>query len=152
MDTCDRFLVIVNFEAAGCAAGNIDGLLLHVGDHWLPEFGVGGIVAGVIAYLWRGPLARLIHGVYQVEMDIWNGLTAAIGIGGHGTVRINNGRPIRLAPRSELEPLSSAGISSAAFGCTHAYAEPVNLLVTGETVAWLCPACDKQLPAEWSTT
>jgi hypothetical protein len=38
----------------------------------------------------------------------------------------------------------------AMFGlCAHPDAVPVDLLVTGETVAWLCPQCDTRLPAGW---
>jgi hypothetical protein len=39
---------------------------------------------------------------------------------------------------------------TAALGsCAHPDAEPVNLLVTGETVAWVCPDCPAELPAGW---
>lgn len=34
--------------------------------------------------------------------------------------------------------------------CDHPEAVPVELLVTGDLVAWLCPDCDVQLPAEWA--
>lgn len=33
--------------------------------------------------------------------------------------------------------------------CNHPDAVPVELLLTGEVVAWLCPDCDRQLPAGW---
>ncbi len=33
--------------------------------------------------------------------------------------------------------------------CAHPDAEPVDLLLTGETVAWLCPECGQELPADW---
>jgi hypothetical protein len=33
--------------------------------------------------------------------------------------------------------------------CAHGAAVPVDLLATGERVAWLCPDCDCQLPADW---
>lgn len=33
--------------------------------------------------------------------------------------------------------------------CAHASAVPVDLLLTGERVAWICPECDTQLPAGW---
>jgi CelD/BcsL family acetyltransferase involved in cellulose biosynthesis len=33
--------------------------------------------------------------------------------------------------------------------CPHTDAVPVTLATTGETVAALCPECDRQLPAEW---
>ena len=37
---------------------------------------------------------------------------------------------------------------AAALGpCPHLHPVPVDLLITGETVAWLCPACSAQLPA-----
>jgi hypothetical protein len=39
----------------------------------------------------------------------------------------------------------------AAFGpCAHPEAVPVDLPVTKERVAWLCPQCDAQLPGEWA--
>lgn len=34
--------------------------------------------------------------------------------------------------------------------CAHRAAVPVDLLLTGERVAWLCPECNVQLPAGWS--
>lgn len=34
--------------------------------------------------------------------------------------------------------------------CRHGNAEPVRLLDGGELVAWLCPDCDEQLPAEFT--
>lgn len=34
--------------------------------------------------------------------------------------------------------------------CAHADAVPVELASGGERVAWLCPACDEQLPADWA--
>jgi hypothetical protein len=36
-----------------------------------------------------------------------------------------------------------------AAGCAHRDAVPVDLLLTGERVAWLCDACGEQLPADW---
>lgn len=33
--------------------------------------------------------------------------------------------------------------------CAHTGAVPVDSLVTGERLAWLCVKCDAQLPAEW---
>ena len=44
-----------------------------------------------------------------------------------------------------------ARLSAAAGPCAHSGAVPVNLLVTGETVAWLCPGCDSELPAGWAS-
>ena len=34
--------------------------------------------------------------------------------------------------------------------CAHPDAEPVKLLMTGETVAWVCLECYAQLPANWA--
>lgn len=57
----------------------------------------------------------------------------------------------------DLGPTIPRGISSkqlavnlSALTCpsAHAAAVPVDDL-TGELVAWLCPDCDKQLPADW---
>lgn len=33
--------------------------------------------------------------------------------------------------------------------CEHPDAVPVESVVDGSTVAWLCPGCDAQLPATW---
>lgn len=33
--------------------------------------------------------------------------------------------------------------------CAHEGAEPVDLLLTGERVGWLCPECGAALPADW---
>ena len=33
--------------------------------------------------------------------------------------------------------------------CLHLEAVPVELVADGTVVAWLCPACDKQLGADW---
>jgi hypothetical protein len=64
------------------------------------------------------------------------------------------------ARRADPVILSAAGVSmelagvrlAATFGpCAHPEAVPVDLAVTGERVAWLCPnpKCDAQLPAGW---
>lgn len=34
--------------------------------------------------------------------------------------------------------------------CSHPCAEPVDLLLTGERVGWVCPACNADLPAGWA--
>lgn len=58
----------------------------------------------------------------------------------------------------DLGPVTPASISSeqaaaklSALACprAHANAVPVDELLTGAIVAWLCPTCDKQLPADW---
>lgn len=43
-----------------------------------------------------------------------------------------------------------ARLGAALGPCAHAGAVPVDLLVTGERVAWLCPGCGTQLPAGWA--
>lgn len=40
-------------------------------------------------------------------------------------------------------------LASAMGGCAHRNAVPVDLLVTGERVAWVCPDCPAELPAGW---
>ena len=64
------------------------------------------------------------------------------------------------ARRADPVILPAGGVSmelagtrlAAAFGpCAHHEAVPVDLPVTGETVAWLCPDCDAQLPAGWAS-
>lgn len=42
----------------------------------------------------------------------------------------------------------AANLSALSCPRAHAAAVPVDDL-TGEVVAWLCPHCDKQLPADW---
>jgi hypothetical protein len=56
----------------------------------------------------------------------------------------------------DVGPVSSDGWvdfvtrSTALFGqCTHPRALPVEAILTGDRVAWLCPDCDVQLPADW---
>lgn len=50
------------------------------------------------------------------------------------------------APGTALSPL----MADLALGpCAHKNAEPVDLLVTGERVAWCCPDCPAELPAGW---
>ena len=54
-----------------------------------------------------------------------------------------------------FKPDSGSGLWAYAFrtlrgfedGCTHLNAVPVELILTGEVVAALCPDCDEQLPA-----
>lgn len=36
--------------------------------------------------------------------------------------------------------------------CSHPAAVPVDLLLTGERVAWICPDCNAELPAGWKLT
>lgn len=51
----------------------------------------------------------------------------------------------------DIGPLSSTIdlATGATAKCRHEAAEPVRLLLGGELVAWLCPACDAQLPAQF---
>lgn len=43
----------------------------------------------------------------------------------------------------------AANLTALACPRAHTAAVPVDELLTGVTVAWLCPDCDKQLPADW---
>jgi hypothetical protein len=45
--------------------------------------------------------------------------------------------------------LGMARLAAALGPCAHPDAVPVELLLTGERVAWLCPGCDTQLPADY---
>lgn len=49
---------------------------------------------------------------------------------------------------AEME-LGMERLKAALGPCTHANALPVQTLVSCEVVAWLCPDCDRQLPALW---
>ncbi len=61
--------------------------------------------------------------------------------------------PARTLPVTDTTTMAefTAGIarlSAAAGGCAHPDAEPVDL-ITGERVAWVCPDCPANLPANW---
>lgn len=47
--------------------------------------------------------------------------------------------------------MAMANLAVAFGGCPHRDVVPVELLDGGDVVAWLCPACDTRLPAEWRT-
>lgn len=55
-----------------------------------------------------------------------------------------------MATMAEME-LGFARLSAILGPCAHPDAVPVELLLTGEVVAWLCPCCGRQLPAGWGT-
>lgn len=63
--------------------------------------------------------------------------------------------PCETSPGTALLPpmagmaLGFARLAAAMGGCAHANAEPVDLLVTAERVAWICPECPAELPANW---
>lgn len=76
-------------------------------------------------------------------------------------VRPENGLPPGFVPPSAAlgSPLRSMGsmadfatgmgrLSAPLGPCAHLNAEPVDL-ITGERVAWLCPDCPAELPADW---
>ncbi len=59
-----------------------------------------------------------------------------------------------IPPAAGMTTMADVGVGfarlSAVLGpCAHPGAVPVDLLLTGETVAWLCPGCDVQLPPGW---
>ena len=54
-----------------------------------------------------------------------------------------------MATMADLE-LGFAHLAAMLGPCSHADAVPVESLA-GETVAWLCPSCDIQLPVGWRT-
>ena len=49
-----------------------------------------------------------------------------------------------------LRGRSPAVEASSTPACLHGSAVPVELAAGGERVAWLCPDCDEQLPADWA--
>jgi hypothetical protein len=53
------------------------------------------------------------------------------------------------APRAEAGEKLAVRPAAASGPCAHRDAEPVDLLVTGERVAWTCPDCPAELPADW---
>jgi hypothetical protein len=53
------------------------------------------------------------------------------------------------APRAEAGEKLAVRPAAASGPCAHLDAEPVDLLVTGERVAWTCPDCPAELPADW---
>jgi hypothetical protein len=58
--------------------------------------------------------------------------------------------PVRLASVSTADMADGFARLGAVLGpCAHKDAEPVDLLVTGERVAWTCPECPAKLPADW---
>lgn len=78
--------------------------------------------------------------------------------------RATGGQVDRPAPRPpELRPGAAYDVSTtldrdgysgtapvrSASPCAHKNAVPVDLLVTGERVAWTCPDCPARLPADW---
>lgn len=54
------------------------------------------------------------------------------------------------APESGAMPsaLPGARLGAPSASCAHSNAESVDL-ITGERVAWVCPGCDAELPANW---
>ena len=53
-----------------------------------------------------------------------------------------------LSPSMAGMALGMARLTAAMGGCAHPDAEPVDL-ITGERVAWVCPACPAELPPGW---
>jgi hypothetical protein len=49
----------------------------------------------------------------------------------------------------ELE-LAAQAVRAKLASCAHSNAQPVDLLLTGERVAWICPDCNAELPAGWT--
>ena len=53
----------------------------------------------------------------------------------------------RLMAAGPLSHCDFTALAAALGRCPHLAAVPVELLITGERVAWLCPDCGSQLPA-----
>lgn len=56
--------------------------------------------------------------------------------------------PVPSVSMKDVE-LGFARLTATLGPCAHQGAEPVDLLVTGERVAWVCPKCGAELPADW---
>ncbi len=85
---------------------------------------------------------------------IASGASAVTMIGGMAWLTFvpDRQRAARTRPRGDLADnrLATIGHEGAvAPACSHRKAVPVDLLLTGERVAWLCPDCDAQLAADW---
>lgn len=64
--------------------------------------------------------------------------------------RVDTGEGLRLPGTSMRDMTLGMTRLAAVLGpCPHYGAVPVDLLLTGERIAWLCPDCDAQLPAAW---
>lgn len=55
-------------------------------------------------------------------------------------------------PQDVNMALAAARLKAALGPCAHPNAVPVELLLGGEIIAWLCPSCDAQLSARWKLT
>jgi hypothetical protein len=82
-----------------------------------------------------------------------------VGLGwdAHRTAELDERQHAARRPAQAARMTTMAGMAlgferlSAILGpCAHLHAVPVELLLTGELVAWLCPGCGRQLPAGWA--
>lgn len=117
-----------------------------------------------------GPASKTTLRFSTLDADAWISTAAPIQEG--ATIRIGSGageHEIAVVAEARWSPIGGhisiletrlareyrrAEIVSVLAGkgeCPHLSAVPVDLS-TGETVAWLCPECSTQLPAEWKET
>lgn len=106
-------------------------------DGWMPTLATWGLGAFGVAFVWTMILMVCCAGSGR---DEW-------------LVRVPTRRRAEVVVRparfyGSRAELVSARLKAAVGPCAHAEAVPVETL-DGETVAWLCPGCDEQLPAEW---
>jgi hypothetical protein len=96
----------------------------------------------IVANLARGPASALVPSVALVA------LLALIVLLTRQVRTLQRAQELnRHAGRLEL----AAKVAGIAFSsCPHFAAEPVDLLLTGERVAWVCPDCNAELPAGWA--
>lgn len=146
------------WAAAGAAglAFAAQAVLLPVAVRWLaaPRKAPGVRAAG------RAGLKALAADTRQREEACRRNREAVKAIEQARGCLVINGSEARFVP-CRTDPPGPPGISvrdmalgfahlSAVLGpCSHVNAEPVELLLTGERVAWLCPECEERLPAGW---
>jgi hypothetical protein len=128
--------------AASFAAANSAGLAV--------DFARGSVLAVVPAVLIAACLVlflaetRLIENARAAERRrVWGPVVTRPYLA--GGLRLP---PAAMTSMADAE-LGFARLAAVLAPCAHAEAEPVDLLVTGETVAWVCLDCDATLPAGW---
>ena len=88
----------------------------------------------------RARYFRLVNGVLAEVPDMFGACAAETG------ERLAASVPS--VSMKDVE-LGFARLTATLGPCAHQGAEPVDLLVTGERVAWVCPECGAELPAGW---
>lgn len=112
---------------------------------------LGGFTIGQPGSPERRAWEEEVNARIQVFAGALGGFTIAEFTGDLGRVGeiLRDGAGSIAKLRADAE-LGFARLTAVLGPCAHPDAVPVEL-ATGEIVAWLCPACDRQLPAGWDT-